>query len=300
MRRGNESELSSLFNEVGYLENTHPALILVNKYTSLGSLLSYTVGELEELVDEHESILHKNDGEKFKPNKRWMMEFADLIVMLKVVSNKIGQSRPLSESRFSVNGQFKGDFHHLQEQLLNLSEGDPSKNLDYLFVTLLSLLKFLDIGIQGEILGHTTQSKLLANRESRFFQLEANMTFEDVLAKNNHTFTALRLIRNFLQDVTGEETLLQSWITDFFAEDILNWRNSAVSLESIKMRIVDFQTKIQDELSWILTTSASPVDPNLQLKMQIAGAKLVGKRQGNAALQFPSNSATLGGTVFWT
>ncbi len=296
-------QMTKLFDQVGYTKETHPALIAANSISSLESLVIYTLGELLELIAQHENLLIASEQahQKLAPPKSWWLEFTDFIVMLKIIDEKTGHQFSMSEANFSVNGQFRGNFDSLKEQTINLGEGNVARNFELLLTELMSLVKHLGVDLQGDLYARLINAKLFLNREARFFKLEPKMTEAEIIAKNNHVFQALRLLRNFLLEATGEEMTLQIWITDFFAAEILDWRHSQAALARLSEKINSFKLKIKDELAWSLTANPKE-DPFLQMKMMIAGAKKIsgGKESDKATLQASSSNATLGTTVFWT
>lgn len=166
----------------------------------------------------------------------------------------------------------------------------------------MSLLKFLNIKLQGDLYVSLMNNKLQLNREARFFQLEEGMNETDVIDKSNHAFKALRLLRYHLLDSLGIEATLQPWITDFFIEEISDWKHSEQALDRLKLKIDLFKLKMRDELSWSLTGQFAP-DKFLEMKMIIAGAKLIKNDNSmpSLSLQNQVSNATLAeGTVFWT
>lgn len=294
--------LARLF-EVGYTDKTHPVLILANQLASPTALINYTLTEVKEWEVEQEKLEQSREEKKKRlpPSKELLLEFADFIVMLQILKRKLNLRFSVEETIFAkVNGQFHGDFSQLKEQTLNLTEGNILKNFESLFTTLFSFVKQLGPDFQGEFLARLVEAKLFANREPRFFQLEPNMTEEDVLAKNNHTFEALSIIRGFLKNQVGYEIALQPWITDFFKEEILDWRNSRVSLQKLKAKLALFRQQVGNEVAWNITGGLKSNDSLLQLKLAIAGGVEVGSSRAQAVLQNNAANATLGrGTVFW-
>lgn len=294
--------LARLF-EVGYTDKTHPVLILANQLASPTALINYTLTEVKEWEVEQEKLEQSREEKKKRlpPSKELLLEFADFIVMLQILKRKLNLRFSVEETIFAkVNGQFHGDFSQLKEQTLNLTEGNILKNFESLFTTLFSFVKQLGPDFQGEFLARLVEAKLFANREPRFFQLEPNMTEEDVLAKNNHTFEALSIIRGFLKNQVGYEIALQPWITDFFKEEILDWRNSRVSLQKLKAKLALFRQQVGNEVAWNITGGLNSSDSLLQLKLAIAGGVEVGSSRAQAVLQNNAANATLGrGTVFW-
>lgn len=297
------NEMSILFDKVGYKEETHPALLEVNRISSLESLLICTLNELAELKDEHEKLLIRSDQthEKLQPSKAWWLELTDFIVMLKIINERTGRNFSIEELNPSVNGQFKGNFNSLEEQTANLGEGDISHNFELLFTELMSLIKYMSVDFQGVFFANMINTKLFLNRESRFFKIEPNMNETDIINKNNHVFKALRILRNLVWESTGKEEVLQPWITNFFEKEILDWRNSEVALKELENKILIFKIKIKDELSWTLTAKPNN-DPLLEMKMMIGGAKEIGTKDASSfPLQSWSSNATLAETtVFWT
>lgn len=293
--------LARLF-EVGYTDETHPVLILANQLASPTALINYTLTEVKEWEVEQEKLEQSREEKKKRlpPSKELLLEFADFIVMLQILKRKLNLRFSVEETIFAkVNGQFHGDFSQLKEQTLNLTEGNILKNFESLFTTLFSFVKQLGPDFQGEFLARLVEAKLFANRD-RFFQLEPNMTEEDVLAKNNHTFEALSIIRGFLKNQVGYEIALQPWITDFFKEEILDWRNSRVSLQKLKAKLALFRQQVGNEVAWNITGGLKSNDSLLQLKLAIAGGVEVGSSRAQAVLQNNAANATLGrGTVFW-
>lgn len=294
--------LARLF-EVGYTDETHPVLILANQLASPTALINYTLTEVKEweLEQEKLEISREEKKKRLPPSKELLLEFADFIVMLQILKRKLNLRFSVEETIFAkVNGQFHGDFSQLKEQTLNLTEGNILKNFESLFTTLFSFVKQLGPDFQGEFLARLVEAKLFANREPRFFQLEPNMTEEDVLAKNNHTFEALSIIRGFLKNQVGYEIALQPWITDFFKEEVLDWRNSRVSLQKLKAKLALFRQQVGNEVAWNITGGLNSSDSLLQLKLAIAGGVEVGSSRAQAVLQNNAANATLGrGTVFW-
>lgn len=294
--------LARLF-EVGHTDKTHPVLILANQLASPTALINYTLTEVKEWEVEQEKLEQSREEKKKRlpPSKELLLEFADFIVMLQILKRKLNLRFSVEETIFAkVNGQFHGDFSQLKEQTLNLTEGNILKNFESLFTTLFSFVKQLGPDFQGEFLARLVEAKLFANREPRFFQLEPNMTEEDVLAKNNHTFEALSIIRGFLKNQVGYEIALQPWITDFFKEEILDWRNSRVSLQKLKAKLALFRQQVGNEVAWNITGGLNSSDSLLQLKLAIAGGVEVGSSRAQAVLQNNTANATLGrGTVFW-
>lgn len=294
--------LARLF-EVGYTDKTHPVLILANQLASPTALINYTLTEVKEWEVEQEKLEQSREEKKKRlpPSKELLLEFADFIVMLQILKRKLNLRFSVEETIFAkVNGQFHGDFSQLKEQTLNLTEGNILKNFESLFTTLFSFVKQLGPDFQGEFLARLVEAKLFANREPRFFQLEPNMTEEDVLAKNNHTFEALSIIRGFLKNQVGYEIALQPWITNFFKEEILDWRNSRVSLQKLKAKLALFRQQVGNEVAWNITGGLNSSDSLLQLKLAIAGGVEVGSSRAQAVLQNNTANATLGrGTVFW-
>lgn len=294
--------LARLF-EVGYTDETHPVLILANQLASPTALINYTLTEVKEWEVEQENLERAKEHQKKKlpPSKELLLEFADFIVMLKILKRKLGLRFSVEETIFSrVNGQFNGDFSKLREQTVNLAEGNLIHNFESLFTTLFSFVKQMGPEFEGEFLARLVEAKLFANREPRFFQLEPNMTEEDVLAKNNHTFEALSIIRGFLKHQVGYEVALQTWITDFFVDEILDWRNSREALQKLKAKLILFQQQVGNEVAWNITGGLKQNDSLLQLKLAIAGGVEVGSKKSQAVLQNNTANATLGrGTVFW-
>ncbi|HPS40386.1 MAG TPA: hypothetical protein PLQ50_00055 [Candidatus Woesebacteria bacterium] len=309
----NQEQFATLFETIGYRKKEHPVLVIANIEEPQDGLLKTALDELEEWEDEHHK-LQVNSEQAHKhlpPPKSWWLELTDFMVMLRVIKYRMGPSFSLTEGDFPVNGQFKGDFSSLKEQTVNLGEGDVAHNLELLFTEIMSLVKHLDINVQADLYARLVNAKLFLNKEARFFQIEPSMNELDIINKRDHTFKALRFLRNFLFETTGVETTLQPWITEFFKEEILDWQHSATALDQMQQKLPLFQRKIKDELVWHLTAQPQ-TDEFLELKMMIAGAQLVGvKKAANdesktdidpnpPALQNQSAGATLAETtIFW-
>lgn len=301
---GGENHRNRLKRGVGYQKETHPVLLATDKTSSLESVILYTLSEIDELETEYFALMDvsKRKKEEFLIPKQFMMEFVDFIVMLKIIISKLDAKFSTEETIFSINGQFKGDFSSLKEQTLNVGEGNAKRNLELILSEALSLLKFLDIKLQGDLYVGLMNNKLQLNRESRFFQLENGMNEADVIDKTNHVFKSLRLLRHYLLDSLGIEGTLQPWITDFFATEILDWKNSEQAIERLKTKIDFFKLKIKDELSWSLTGKIES-DEFLEMKMLIAGATLIKNtdHKKSLSLQTQAANATLAEeTVFWS
>ena len=288
---GNQEQLADLLNQIGYRETTHPVTKQADHLTNLPSLLTYTLAELRELEEEYEKLMRLRENQRHlqekqrpaeaeakKARQQFLMEFADFMVMLKLVIEKLQAPFSLEERVLPVNGQFNGRFDSLYEQTVNLGEGRKIvADLDFIFCEALSLLKFLNIELQAEALCLSLNRKLWANREPRFFQIEPGMNEADLLQKANHAFRVLRLLRRQLLDDLGLEMHLQTWITDFFAPEILDWRHSEQVLGALPAQVAAFRQMIADQVSWTLTaqkpaSTNNQLDPQLEAKLKIAGA----------------------------
>lgn len=301
---GDENHPDRQKRGAGYHKDNHPALRTAEASSSLESLTLYALSELNELEIEYFSLLStsKIRKENFIAPKSFMMEFVDFIVMLKIIISKLDSKFSIENAELSVNGQFKGDFSSLKEQTVNIKEGNVRRNLEIILSEALSLLKFLNIKLQGDLYVSLINKKLQLNREARFFQLDKGMNEADMIDKSNHAFKALRLLRHHLLDSLGIEATLQPWITDFFIEEISDWQNSERALDRLKLKVGLFKLKIRDELVWSLTGQTTP-DQFLEMKMIIAGAKLIKDNNfiPSLSLQNQASNATLAeGTVFWT
>ncbi len=284
----NQEQLALLIEKVGYPEETHPVIVHSNEHaTELEGLLQDTLGELVELEAEHQVV---------PLSQKWWLEFTDLVVFLRSVKRRLVPNFSVETVVFSVDGQFRGSFDSLKEQIVNLGEGNPERNLHYLLTDLLSMLKYLDANLQAEIYVRLINFKLFFNKEARFLKIEPGMKEQDILDKKTHVFKALRILRKFLFKVTGEETLLQPFVTDFFAKEILDWRNSEPAIQKIHEKLPLFQAKVRAELNKLSPDSAKR-DSNLELKLMIAGGVPL-SGQALAAGQNPSTSDTLGKVVF--
>jgi hypothetical protein len=279
---GNQEQLAILYQGVGYRATTHPVKCVADDLIDARSFIGGTLEECEELEAEQEKYLQACQEARcdLPLPKAWFMELADFLVMLKIIQQKIAPKFSPEESNFSVDGQFKGDFKSFKEKTSNLTEGNPSRNLELVFIEILSLLKYLDIQLQGELYVSLTNRKLQLNREARFFQIEPGMNEVDIVTKKQHVFKALRLLRNELLDKLGLDTTLQPWITDYFTKEILDWQHSAPALELLRAKIVLFQQKIKDELNHNLLVERQS-DQFLEMKMIMAGAKLLANNQQN-------------------
>lgn len=300
MSRGDrQQDIAWLEKNLGYPKETHPVIYESNMFaTELSFLLDLAVKEITEL--EQEEIASEG----------WVMEFEDVMVFLRTILSCIAPSFSVEAAELHVNGQFhrgqirekKLDLSHLKEQALNLGEGNPESNVKHFLTSLLSMLKHLDIDLQIEVHAGVLQDKLNKNKEDKYYRKEPGMTLSDVADKYTHVTQALREIRNFLKRTTGQEIVLQPWITEFFATEIMDWRQSEVALKRLKQKFTLFQQKIKDEAVWQKT--ALPMgkqDQNLQLKMLLAGAvPLAMPVEMDAALQDSAHNATLSHkTIFW-
>ena len=301
---GEENHKNSQRRGIGYQKETHPALLITDRVSSLESVILYTLSEINELESEYFALIAPSNQKKeeFAIPKSFMMEFVDFLVMLKIIISKLDAKFSTEETIFSINGQFKGDFSSLKEQTLNIGEGNVKRNLEMLLSEALSLLKFLNIQLQGDLYVSLMNKKLQFNREARFFQVENGMTEADIIKQTNHAFKALRLLRYHLLDKLGIKATLQPWMTDFFIDEIIDWKNSKQALASLKLKVNFFKLKLKDELTWSLTGKIKP-DEFLEMKMLIAGAKLVKNNNftSSLSLQNQGTNATLAEeTVFWS
>lgn len=271
-----EEELNVALELVGYREPQHGIIVAANNFMSLENYLAIVIGEINELAAEYEQWKQRNEREHKKTElpKTWFMELYDVIVTLRNAREKTAPNFSIENTHFSVNGQYNGGLDSLTQQVLNLGSGNIERNFQSIFAILLSMVKHLDISLQADIYVNLVNRKLENNKESRFYQKEPGMREEDFLVKYDHVTQSLRNIRNFLRKTTGQEITLQPWITDFFVEEILDWRNSGLALVRLQQKLILFQQKIKDEMVW--NTTANLSDPNFEMKMLIAGAKVIG------------------------
>lgn len=299
----NQQQLHVLFESVGYRSSSHPVLVAANERSmSLKHFLALTVDEVEEKAVEYQKWQAANDlmHKKTVPHKDLLMEFVDVLVMLRSARKRVAPGFSVEKTIFSNRDKPRADFDLIERQILSIGEGNPEHNFKLLFNEFLSLLKHLDVGLQAEVYAKLMNDKLNKNREARFYQKEPGMSEVDILAKYEHVTASLRILRNFLRKATGQELTLQPWITDFFVEEILDWRNSKLAMVRLQQKILLFQQQIKDEMVW--ETTANIRDPNFETKMLLAGAKLINNPNPEAkgkALQNSSANATLGKTIFW-
>lgn len=316
-----QEQLSKSIKETGYRADGHPVLVKANDFMSLSQYLSVVVvPEVVELEVELENWQSANDlaHGKILPPKNLLMELYDVVVVLGNAIDRVAPKFSIEQSIFSVNGQFQGNLAPMKEQVLNLGVGNAERNLQSIFTILLSMMKHLDIDLQTEIYIKLANKKLELNKASEFYQKEPGMSEADFLAKYEHVTAALRILRKFLRQTTGQEVTLQTWITRHFSEVILNWRNSDRAITQLKQELLQFQHQVKDEVSWMLTAKKWQKSPllelrppvvgvfkdynDLELKMLLAGAKPIDvpiEVLGEASLQNTSGNATLGKTIFW-
>jgi len=299
-----EQLLAEMYYQIGYQkvdrhgQPQHPLIYAYNHHTSpLEQLLQLALEELNELEEQHELALSKD----------WWKELADILVFLKSIQQRLKPNFSIEGTLFSVNGQYAGSLAPMKEQLANLSSGNIEHNLKHFITEILSMLKHLDQGTQAKVylrvqyLIQEMQGKLNGNKESGFYQLEPGMTEDDIAKKYEHTNQALRILRSFLLEVTGQETVLQAWVTKFFAEEIRDWRDSAEALKRLVEKIPNFRSKTKDEVVWLLSVNPHiDRDPRFKLKCMIAGVlpNRISDRQPTPTGQNQGNNATLS-TVFW-
>lgn len=301
-REKNQHQLHLLMESVGYQASTHPVLTISNsRAQTLEKFLSLTADEVDETKFEDDQRRIKSDllHQNLKPSKAWMMEFVDVIVMLRAVRERIAPSFSVAQVIFPSTNGSKGSFDSIKNQISNINDGNKERNFELLFAELLALLKNVNVGLQAEIYTELMNAKLSANKEARFYKLEPGMSDAEILAKYEHVTATLRVLRNFLRKITGQDLILQPWITDFFKEEILGWRNSKLSMALLQQKILIFQQQIKDEMVWDTTVNLR--DPFFETKMLIAGAKLINHKPKveAQALQNSSANATLGQTIFW-
>lgn len=288
-----QKELNLALKSVGYTKERHEVLTSANGNMPFSDFLDKVIiPEIEELAEENESWRKMNmfTGEQVPPPKNWIMELFDVLVTLKVALDRLAPKFSVEEQIFPVNGQFKGGFNSLKDQASNLETGNIERNFKLIFTELLSMLKHLDIDLQTKFYVDLTNAKLEANKESRFYQKEPSMSEDDIMLKYDHVTTALRLLRNFLRQRTGQEITLEPWITDFFVTEILDWRNSEKAMARMRQQLLAFQQKITDEVLLELNNfkksskPSIPSIPNFKIKMLIAGAKPLQSWSSNATL----------------
>lgn len=322
-----QQELSETLELVGYRAPQHEVLVAANLVMSLENYLAIVASEVQELAEQYDEWKKKNDKEHKKTPlpKNFFMELFDVIVTLGNARQRIMPNFSLEAADLRVDGQFHGSFDSLEKQVWSLGEGDIERNLKLVFTELLSLLKHLDIGLQAETYVKLTNRKLEGNKESRFYLREPGMSEAEMLLKYDHVTKALRIIRKFLRQTTGSEITLQPWMTDPFVKTILDWRSSQAALARLPQELLLFHGEIKDQVVWKLTPrkwdevgmskaglllKADRVgddlklvsnDQNIQLKMMLAGAKLISppERPKAATLQGEGSNATLGPTILW-
>lgn len=283
---------------VGYKIETHPIKLISEKFSDLYSLILATYAEIPEIEEETQLWLEASDKaqEKLLPNKNWLLEFADFMVMLKIVMDRLAKNFSIEEINTSVNGQFSGSFNSLKEKTLNIAEGNANRNFEAIFVELLSLLKYVNVDLQGEFLANSVNHKIYQNREARFFQEEEGMNIADYILKVKHVMDYLRLIRKKLFEQTHLEFPLQSWITDYFVDGILDWRHSEVAISEFDEKFSAFIGSISLEVYQSLNGGKSKEnDRMLVSKMIVAGIKTVSPQKAEefSPLQYYSPNASL-------
>lgn len=305
MSGGTYQELfAEIYHNTGYRatdpngRSEHPLIFAYNRIASpLVTLLLLATGEVEELEEQQESVLSQD----------WWKELADILVFLRSIQERLQQSFSVEATIFSVNGQYTGKFDSMKEQLANMGSGNVEHNLKHFIAEILSMLKHLDQSTQAKVylrveqLIREMQLKLNGNKESRFYQLEPGMTDDEILQKYEHVTQALRILRKFLLEATGQEMALQAWITDFFKTEIEDWRDSREALSRLKAKILIFKSQLQDEVFDQLAQDPSLNPDHLfQLKLMISGAVplTTDKSHPDPSRQTSGNSATLS-TVFW-
>ncbi len=322
-REENQQQLHVLFESVGYRSSSHPVLVAANERSmSLRQFLSLTVDEVDEQTVEHKKWQATNDSmhRETAPHKDLLMEFVDVLVMLRSVRTRVAPGFSVEKTIFSNSDKPRADFDSIKEQIINIGEGRGEHNFQLLFGEFLLLIGHLNVELQASMYIELMNKKLNDNRESRFYQKEPGMTEADMLLKYDHVTAALRVLRNFLRKTTGQEMTLQPWITEHFKEQILGWHDSKLSMVLLQREILFFQQQIKDEMFWKLTpprkekkgqddsvrTSINAgrtlSDPFFETKMLLAGAKLINNPNPEAkdkALQSRSSNATLGQTIFW-
>lgn len=259
---------------LGYNTTTYPIMVKAYKLKSCAALIEPTLDELAELEAEQKNLSEqsRHSGEEILPSKAWWSEFADVVVMLKVIQEIFALKRKTTifsaeEIVFSVDGQFKGSFKSLHEQISGIQEGDLNHNLKLIYSELLSLLKHVNVNLQGLALRRLTNTKLALNRETRFFQLEDGMTDTEIFEKNKHVFACLRLLRNEFFKQHGLELTLQPWITNFFYEEILDWHHSDQALIRLKAKIELFKEELKNQIFRQLTDNTVGKSDSMTLLM---------------------------------
>lgn len=308
---GNQDQLAILVggnnrengSGLGYKVNYHPIKTINDSLIPVDSLVEATSGEAEELEEEHGNFLERMDqaSKVLKPHKDWFMELADFLVMLKILQEKLAPKFSIEGTVFSVNGQFNGDFDSIKEKTINIQDGRPDKNLKAIYTELMSLMKYFNIELQGELYVKVTNLKLALNREARFFQLEPDMNEADIIDKNNHVFRCLRMLRSALLDSNGLNSTLQPWITDFFVDEILDWRHSDLAFGILQNKIKLFKEELKNQISWSLTNKQPTDSSILTMKMMMAGIPTINDsdRKPKPLQISPYNASLARDTIFW-
>lgn len=290
---------------VGYKIETHPIKLVSEMFSDLYPLIIATYAEVPEIEEETQRLLEASDKaqEKLQPNKNWLLEFADFMVMLKIVINRVAKNFSIEEINVSIDSQFNGKFDSLKEKTLNIAEGNANHNFESIFVELLSLLKYVGADLRGEFLANLVNKKIYKNREARFFQEEAGMNLTDYIKKVEHVIGYLRLLRKKLYQQTNLEFPLQSWITDFFVDEILDWRHSETVISGFDQKFDAFIKAVRLEVYQNVNNETLKANSKLLVsKMIIAGIQTIfsPKEEGFSPLQYYSPNANLAkDTNFW-
>lgn len=316
----NQENLDNLMRLVGYRKESHPVLMEANNVMPISTLLKLLIDEIDETAIEYKKWCQHNDEvhQETKIPKLAILEFIDVNIFLKMIIGRLVPNFSIKDINSKVNGQFRGDFDSLIDQAFSLADGNVNHNLTLFVTEELSLLKHVNVELQADYYAKLVNKKLLGNKASEFYQKEPGMSEADILAKYEHVTAALRILRKFLLQATGQEVTLQPWITKPFSELILNWRNSEMATAQLKQELLQFHHQVKDEVSWMLTAKKMQENPlpegrqsvvsafknynDFELKMLLAGAKLISSPNSgekDKALQVSSANATLGQTIFW-
>lgn len=258
----NPRAIEQLAEKIGYTESSHPLLFLADIGMANDVTFEAFLAEVEELIEELQRQLDTGYN-----NVKSILELADVLIFLKKIDGLV-KGLPIathqldfSESISQVNGQFHGDFSIFREQAQNLFEAksDYEKNLEYLLIMLLSMVKYCGLTIQSELYAALLQRKNFANRPAEFFQIEEGLSREQILQKTNHVSRALKKIRTYLKKTLPFESVLQAWMLEYFREEINDWRHSSEALGALEGKLQQWPERLRNEDKLQLIKNETPI-----------------------------------------
>lgn len=183
-------------------------------------------------------------------------EIADTLVVLYSFCMRHGIMPDFKRVIGQVNGQGarSGIYDALYEIAVNLHEGDQETNIEAFLALALSLSHHTpNGGIDISAVMHEVTLKNTANRPAQYYSsldvFGKELSPEELVMRYDHAEKCLRIIRDFYGST------LQSWMHNYHADLILDFRNSEKNITLLKLRLEEHRRIVGSAVVSHLRTS---------------------------------------------